>query len=239
MLKKVSKRSAESDSDTDFQVPGEESDDADEPDGTHEEAAAELAKNGTSERPSRGILAQGSELRTFKRAEMPLLTPRAPTIPNGRAGSVESDDGQYHPCIACNESHDTGYCPLKIAGVEYCNLCGLPHYGISRNCPHLNSVTQLRHMVEAIKQSPEHSVLKELAKKRVVGIIGDLNQRKRKKLEAQQKRDLPLLPAPTPSQMPNSYNQMPGQWGPGSYVNGGGLHNINPAPVPPPGAVIP
>ena len=236
MLKKVSKRSADSDSDTDFQAPEEDSDDADEPDGAHEEAAAELAPSGDLARPSQSVLTQGKESRTFKRAEMPLLTPRAATLPNGRAGSAESDDGQYHLCIACNESHDTGYCPLKIAGVEYCNLCGLPHYGIARNCPHLNSVTQLRSMVESIKRSTEPSELKDMAKKRVVGIIGDLNQRKRKKLEAQQKRDvpLPLQPAPAPHPTFINYNQTNGHWGSGYFVNGGGQANINPAPMVPP-----
>lgn len=106
-------------------------------------------------------------------------------LPNGRSASIGSDDGDYFACIACHEKHATGYCPLKVAGVEHCNLCGLAHYGVARTCPHLNSVTQLRVMVEAIKQSPESQELKDLAKKRIVGIIGDLNQRKRKKHQAQ------------------------------------------------------
>ena len=186
---KINKRPRDSDSDTDFQAADEDSDDADMPDADGEEDASnELANNEPKDR-SRGILSSPATDRGFKRAEMPLLTPRAPTLPNGhRAGSAESDDGQYHPCIACGGSHDTGYCPLKIAGVEHCNLCGLAHYGVQRTCPHFGSVTQLRAMVEAIKQSPESAELKEMAKRRIVGIIGDLNQRKRKKQEAKMSR---------------------------------------------------
>ena len=84
-------------------------------------------------------------------------------------------------CVACDKLHVQGQCPLKLAGVEYCNLCGLPHFGYSRTCPHLNSVTQLRLMLEALKNSPEPQGIKDQAKKVVTGIIGDLNQRKRRK----------------------------------------------------------
>ena len=63
-------------------------------------------------------------------------------------------------------------------------------------------------MIEALKQSPEPQELKELAKKRIVGIIGDLNQRKRKKQEAKQRdqqRPLQQLPpgAPGATQPPS------------------------------------
>ena len=227
----MSKRAAESDSDTDFQAPDEESDDAEEPANDDQDAAAEL-ENGPKERPSRSQLTQTNASRTFKRAELPLLTPRGAYLPNGRAGSVESDDGQYHPCIACNQSHGTGYCPLKMAGVEYCNLCGLPHYGIARTCPHLNSVTQLRTMVETIKQSPESGELKELAKKRVVGIIGDLNHRKRRKMEALQKRDVPMqFPPSHPNHQPVNNGQVNGHSGPGPYIDRGGPENVQSGPL--------
>ncbi|KAG8529480.1 uncharacterized protein KY384_006117 [Bacidia gigantensis] len=212
---RVSRRSAESDSDTDFQASGDESDDANMPDGDGEDAANELHE--PKERPSKSALVDS---RSFRRAELPLLTPRGAALTNGRAGSVESDDGQYHPCLACGEKHDTGYCPLKLAGVEICNLCGLAHYGQARTCPHLNSVTQLRAMNESIKRSREPHDLKVLAKKRIVGIIGDLNQRKRKKHEAQQmhpRRDLPNLQPPhmsnggiaPPKMQPNGEHMSP------------------------------
>ena len=60
-------------------------------------------------------------------------------------------------------------------------LCGLPHYGHARTCPHVGSVTQLRLMVDALKQSPEQADLIALAKKKVVGVIGSINQEKRRK----------------------------------------------------------
>ena len=86
-------------------------------------------------------------------------------------------------CVACGETHAVGYCHLKKAGVERCGLCGLAHYGHARTCPHLNSVTQCKAIVEAIKMSNEPQIVKDMAKKRIVGIIGDLNQRRRRQQE--------------------------------------------------------
>ena len=94
--------------------------------------------------------------------------------------------GNFINCLACGGTHYQGYCPLKLAGAEYCNMCGLAHFGYSRTCAHLNSVTQLRAMNEALKQSTEAQDLKDSAKKKITGIIGDLNQRKRR---AQEKKE--------------------------------------------------
>ncbi|KAL9105078.1 MAG: hypothetical protein Q9163_000091 [Psora crenata] len=220
------RKTSNSDSDTDFMAPEDESDDADAPDGDDEGIAMELRGEPPS-RPARSMLSQTSPHSRpgcgFKRAELPLLTPKGAALPNGRASSAHSDNVQYHPCIACDKGHPVGFCPLKIAGVELCNLCGLPHYGFARTCPHLNSVTQLRAMVEAIKHSPEPSELKELARKRVVGIIGDLNARKRKKHEARQKREDPLPPSIAPHHhSSNGYGQANGHWGSGYFVNSPG-----------------
>ena len=96
---------------------------------------------------------------------------------------VDHNIGQPPPCLACGKAHAVGYCPLKLAGVEHCPLCGIAHYGHQRTCPHLNSITQCRAMLEALKQSPESSADIELAKKYLVGIIGDLQRRKRLKEE--------------------------------------------------------
>ena len=82
-------------------------------------------------------------------------------------------------CLVCSKQHPVGYCPLKHAGVENCPLCGIPHYGHFRTCPHLSSLTQCRRMLEALKQSTEPAVEKKLAKQYIVGIIGDLTRRKR------------------------------------------------------------
>ena len=96
-------------------------------------------------------------------------------------------DGANSPvakCLACENYHRTGRCPLKEAGVEYCPLCGIAHYGRVRICPHLNSVTQLQAMNEAIKLSPESLDLKEMAKKKVTGIIGNIRHKRKLEEEA-------------------------------------------------------
>jgi hypothetical protein len=46
-------------------------------------------------------------------------------------------------CQACRKFHLVGSCPVKLAGVEYCNLCGMAHYGHARVCPHIQSETQV------------------------------------------------------------------------------------------------
>ena len=87
------------------------------------------------------------------------------------------------PCLACNVRHPTGSCPLKLAGVEFCGLCGLAHYGsgLPKSCPHLNSVTQCRIMLETLKSSPEPKELIETARKYVVGVIARLKLKKKQK----------------------------------------------------------
>lgn len=87
-------------------------------------------------------------------------------------------------CPACDNYHPTGLCPLKIAGVESCPLCGIAHYGRVRICPHINSVTQLQAMQEAIKHSTESPEIKELAKKKVTSLIANIKQKRRLEEEA-------------------------------------------------------
>ena len=101
-------------------------------------------------------------------------------------------------CAACTQRHPPGDCPLMLAGLEHCGLCGIAHYGHQRTCPHLTSVTQLRLMVEAIKYSTEPQEIKDLAKKRVVGLIGSINQARRQEKEAK------LPPAPNSHYANNS-----------------------------------
>lgn len=43
-------------------------------------------------------------------------------------------------------------------------------------------------MLEAIKQSPEPREIKELAKKKITGILGDINQRRRRVKEAEDRK---------------------------------------------------
>jgi superfamily II DNA or RNA helicase len=103
-----------------------------------------------------------------------------PPMPN----DVEMDghvDRNGRACFVCGRVHPMGSCPLKLAGVEHCGLCGLAHYGQARTCPHLKSELQVSRMIEALKQSNEDQHLVALAKKYVYGIKGDLAQRERRK----------------------------------------------------------
>jgi len=86
-------------------------------------------------------------------------------------------------CVACNHSHPTGSCPLKIAGVELCPLCGVAHYGIARQCPHIKSETMVRLMLEQLRNSPEDRQIVEAASKYLKGVKGHLVQNKKKARE--------------------------------------------------------
>lgn len=86
-------------------------------------------------------------------------------------------------CPACHNAHPIGSCPLKIAGVERCNLCGIAHYGQARSCPHLNSEEKVRAMIEALRHSSESRHLVEYALKYLKGVKGHLVARNRKDAE--------------------------------------------------------
>lgn len=122
----------------------------------------------------------------FKRAAVPLA---ASNIKVGKEPN-QTVPGPY--CLVCSVAHPVGHCPLKQAGVEICRLCGIAHYGsgATRTCPHLNSVTQCRAMLETLKSSPEPRADIEHAKKYLVGVIGALNRKKRSKAQVLQ---LPML----------------------------------------------
>ena len=171
------RHSINSDSDTDFQT--REHDESD------EAADMEEDGNGSDTLKEHDVAAVGQPFTTptaktrkpanpsrplFRRAEVPLFTQGHP-LPFGPQG--------YNHCSACTQYHRPGFCPLRLAGVERCQLCGIAHYGFQRNCPHFTSVTQLRLMVEAIKNSTEPQDIKDLAKKRVVGLIGSLKKERR------------------------------------------------------------
>lgn len=113
-------------------------------------------------------------------------------------------------CVVCQSYHMVGFCPLKLAGVEHCNLCGIAHFGHSRICPHIQSETQVsripcgvgsrgervfrrgtadinlpqvRAMLEALKQSNEAEHLVRDATKYLKGVKGNLVQMKRIKVQ--------------------------------------------------------
>ena len=110
-------------------------------------------------------------------------TPPASKLPR----QIPGMDGANSPpakCTACEDYHPQGRCPLKLAGVEHCPLCGIAHYGRGRACPHINSVTQLQAMQDAIKHSHESPELKEMAKKKLTGLIGSIRQKRKMQEEA-------------------------------------------------------
>ncbi|KAF2170286.1 hypothetical protein M409DRAFT_52019 [Zasmidium cellare ATCC 36951] len=84
-------------------------------------------------------------------------------------------------CRACQSFHAVGSCPLKLAGVEHCNLCGMAHYGHARVCPHIQSETQVRAMLEALKYSNEPEHLVKEANRYLRGLKGSLVQLKKQK----------------------------------------------------------
>ena len=106
------------------------------------------------------------------------FTPDLPS-PQYSQGLSEVSIQPAAPCQACDACHPVGYCPLKLAGVEFCGLCGLAHFGHQRICPHLTSVTQCRQMLRSLRQSQEPPHLVEIARKYVVGVIGDLRRKKK------------------------------------------------------------
>ena len=115
----------------------------------------------------------------FRRAHVTQPPPLSPT--------TQPPTTKLFPCAACNFSngiHKVGYCPLKIAGVEYCNLCGRAHYGTLRTCPQFNSETAVRVMINEMQKSPESIALKEDALKYLRGLKGNLVNQKKKEAEA-------------------------------------------------------
>ncbi|EMC92106.1 hypothetical protein BAUCODRAFT_569387 [Baudoinia panamericana UAMH 10762] len=104
---------------------------------------------------------------SFRRVTIPTPQP----IPNGLN------------CLACKTYHSAGSCPLKLAGVEHCNLCGIAHFGHARVCPHIQSETQVRAMLEALRHSNEPEHLVNEAKRYLRGLKGNLVQLK-KQIEA-------------------------------------------------------
>ena len=122
--------------------------------------------------PASPKLTPTSPVKPFVRANIPIRSPFEPT-----------NLLHTHICPACHKSHPSGACELKAAGVEHCGLCGMAHYGHGRTCPHIKSETQVRAMLQALKNSPEKKELVELAVKYLRGVKGALVQQKRRNRE--------------------------------------------------------
>ncbi|KAF2020910.1 hypothetical protein BU24DRAFT_10762 [Aaosphaeria arxii CBS 175.79] len=123
--------------------------------------------------PSQKAKAHNPAVKPFVRAQLPLRAPLDPTY----------DAYRNQLCFACQHQHPQGACPLKIAGAEHCGLCGLAHFGQGRTCPHIRSETQVRDMLEALKNSPENKNLVDAAVRYLRGVKGTLVQGKKKERE--------------------------------------------------------
>jgi len=120
---------------------------------------------------------------------------------------------------------------LKLAGAENCPLCGLAHFGHARLCPHINSETQVRQMLDALRSSGEDRQLVDAAKKYLTGVKGHLVLKKkltRERLENEQRDKIAQLareragPTGTVSQRPGSD---------GMFTGVGGAHGYGPGNV--------
>ncbi|KAF2706482.1 hypothetical protein K504DRAFT_459785 [Pleomassaria siparia CBS 279.74] len=116
---------------------------------------------------------QDLKSRTFSRVQVPIRSTLEPTY----------GQTQAQLCAACKQHHPRGACHLKAAGVEHCGLCGLAHFGHARTCPHIKSETQVREMLQALKNSPEKRELVDMAAKYLRGVKGHLVQQKKKDQE--------------------------------------------------------
>ncbi|KAJ5820554.1 hypothetical protein N7474_006145 [Penicillium riverlandense] len=130
----------------------------------------------------------------------PFIRVRSP--PPVRPMSTDDTGDLRLACAACKKHHGRGSCPLKLAGVEYCPLCGLAHFGRNRSCPHLQSESQVRRMLVALSKSTEHPEHVTLARQYLRGILGHLNARARQ--VAMQQSQHPSLQGPIPAQEPGA-----------------------------------
>ncbi|KAK2783060.1 hypothetical protein FQN53_009364 [Emmonsiellopsis sp. PD_33] len=156
---KAATASDKGDSDTEFQFFGVESDTEDVD--TDADFGGESQKSGTVT----------AKVRPYKRAK----------VPDVDLGLDGTSTRPLRRCVACDQNHSPGHCPLKLAGPEHCGLCGIAHYGRARTCPHLNSESQVALMLGSLKESPEQRALVEEATKYLRGIRGDLVRRKKLK----------------------------------------------------------
>ncbi|MCJ1466789.1 hypothetical protein MMC07_005409 [Pseudocyphellaria aurata] len=186
-----------SDSDPEFQARAVESDGDDSAEDNVEDVAGDLDVEVTTRGPEpthqpswvphKPLQPPVNTESLFKRAEVPRPLSYA-VLPSGKSGNESNQTARNGTCLVCSVAHPLGHCPLKQAGAEKCGLCGIAHYasGHIRNCPHLNSVTQCRAMLETLKSSTESQADVEHAKKYLVGVIGGLKRKRKSRDQAHQ-----------------------------------------------------
>ncbi|KAF2458779.1 hypothetical protein BDY21DRAFT_378523 [Lineolata rhizophorae] len=222
------------DSDTDFQVEGEPPED-DEMSGVEDNKLDRLdnlspaQSNSNQQASNSGVKARGvlghqppTTPRPFSRAKVPTVSePPMPGHPH---------QPLYQACPACSTHHAPGSCPLKLAGPEYCNLCDTAHYGgtgQTRNCPHLQSETQVRAMIDAVNSSPEAPELRDAAAKYLRGAKGSIVQAKKRKHERDQTERMATAAGAPPPAAGASRTGYPGAGRPPS-----GIPTNAPSPAP-------
>ncbi|KAI9671947.1 MAG: hypothetical protein M1817_002322 [Caeruleum heppii] len=92
----------------------------------------------------------------FTRAVIPTIPPAAAS---GEAAAYAAFFGANNArppstCVACGQFHPVGSCPLKVAGVEYCPLCGVAHFA-GPQCLSMQTEEGLNELLADLKKSPE------------------------------------------------------------------------------------
>ena len=117
------------------------------------------------------LIHDSTAARAFRRVQSP------PPVPQlGTDGAADL----YPSCVACHQCHVPGRCPLRLAGIEVCGLCGIAHYGRLRVCPHLQSTVQVQRMLEALEKSTENPSVIFAAKKYLNGILTSAQNERRR-----------------------------------------------------------
>ena len=133
--------------------------------------------------------------KAFQRAK--IRQPLAGTPPAGTQQMVPAH------CLACNNRyglHAAGFCPVKLAGPEYCNLCAQAHYGTQGSCPHLKSEEKIRASLRALENSPEDKNLVDMARRQMKIELANVVQEKKRKHDAtlsNTKSSIPATPRST------------------------------------------
>ncbi|CAG8371541.1 unnamed protein product [Penicillium salamii] len=115
----------------------------------------------------------------FHRIESP------PPLPQDGFDGI-NDENLLRPCQACQQIHWAGSCPLRLAGLEFCRLCGLAHYGYRRVCPRFQSVEQIQRLLQALDLSPEEPQLISLARKYLQTCLRSIQSRENRIASAAQ-----------------------------------------------------
>ena len=91
-------------------------------------------------------------------------------------------------CDACRFEHGVhqpGACPLKVAEVEVCRICGGGHFGVPGVCPFFKSEQKIGNMAHDLQKSPEAKHLKE-------GALGVLRQAKTSVVQGNKRKREPI-----------------------------------------------